>query len=205
MEHRARYRGVTLIEAVLFISIAMGIIVGGLQFYQQASTALRTEQTVRLATSLVAETHSLYRGSDIPAEAARARIDPTLVAAGGVVATALSGDPAAPIQAPWGGAVTLDSGTGRIDGTAGPLSLHLTFNDMPTTICTRVLKHDASASGPMGSGVIETGIVDLASGNPVVIHSTEAGGALSPSDAGVMCGEAGNGTAVVMSFGWRSN
>ncbi|MBL4558557.1 MAG: hypothetical protein JKP98_20270 [Rhodobacteraceae bacterium] len=29
MEHRARYRGVTLIEAVLFISIAMGIIVGG--------------------------------------------------------------------------------------------------------------------------------------------------------------------------------
>ncbi len=82
MEHRARYRGVTLIEAVLFISIAMGIIVGGLQFYQQASTALRTEQTVRLATSLVAETHSLYRGSDIPAEAARARIDPTLVAAG---------------------------------------------------------------------------------------------------------------------------
>jgi hypothetical protein len=34
-----RNRAVTLIEAVLYISIALALIVGGLVFFQQASTA----------------------------------------------------------------------------------------------------------------------------------------------------------------------
>ena len=45
-KHGAR-RGVTLIEAVLFISIALGLIVGGLVFFQQASLAARTNDAVR--------------------------------------------------------------------------------------------------------------------------------------------------------------
>jgi len=39
---RRRNRAVTLIEAVLYISIALALIVGGLVFYQQASTAAKT-------------------------------------------------------------------------------------------------------------------------------------------------------------------
>ncbi len=43
----ARRRGVTLIEAVLYISIALALIVGGLVFFQQASLAQRTNSAVR--------------------------------------------------------------------------------------------------------------------------------------------------------------
>jgi hypothetical protein len=115
MQRLRRHRGVTLIEAVLFISIAMGIIVGGLQFYQQAALALRTEQTVRLATALVAESRSLYRSTRIPDALARVRIDPVLDAAGSVPGNARSGNPAAPINSAWGDPVTLSSGLARLD------------------------------------------------------------------------------------------
>jgi hypothetical protein len=42
-----RNRAVTLIEAVLYISIALALIVGGLVFFQQASTAQKTNATIR--------------------------------------------------------------------------------------------------------------------------------------------------------------
>jgi hypothetical protein len=58
--NRLRRNAVTLIEAVLFISIALALIVGGLAFYQQASWALRTEKTVRLVSAIVAEVRSVY-------------------------------------------------------------------------------------------------------------------------------------------------
>ena len=48
----ARKRGVTLIEAVLFISIALGLIVGGIVFFQQASLAQRTNDAVRTVSGV---------------------------------------------------------------------------------------------------------------------------------------------------------
>jgi type II secretory pathway pseudopilin PulG len=50
-----RRRGVTLIEAVLYIAISLALIVGGLVFYQQASVQSRTAAVVRLYSSLIAE------------------------------------------------------------------------------------------------------------------------------------------------------
>ena len=58
---RAR-RGVTLIEAVLFIALALGLIVGGLVFYQQASRAARVNEQVRLFSSMFTEVQALLRG-----------------------------------------------------------------------------------------------------------------------------------------------
>jgi len=60
---KARRRGVTLIEAVLFISIALGLIVGGLVFFQQASLAQRTADAVRNISALASETRALYQSS----------------------------------------------------------------------------------------------------------------------------------------------
>jgi hypothetical protein len=59
---RAR-RAVTLIEAVLFISIALAVIVGGLVFYRQATIARQTQETVRLVQAIVAEARVLWRQS----------------------------------------------------------------------------------------------------------------------------------------------
>ncbi len=41
-----RLRGVTLIEAVLYIAISLALIVGGLVFYQQSAFASRMNTTV---------------------------------------------------------------------------------------------------------------------------------------------------------------
>jgi hypothetical protein len=46
---------VTLIEAVLYISVALALIVGGLVFYQQASVRSRTAAVVRIYSALIAE------------------------------------------------------------------------------------------------------------------------------------------------------
>ncbi len=50
-----RRRGVTLIEAVLYIAISLALIVGGLVFYQQASVRSRTAAVVRIYSALIAE------------------------------------------------------------------------------------------------------------------------------------------------------
>ena len=65
---RRRNRAVTLIEAVLYISIALALIVGGLVFFQQASTAARTSAMVRHVSAIVAETRVLMKGLPPSAE-----------------------------------------------------------------------------------------------------------------------------------------
>jgi hypothetical protein len=57
---RLARRGVTLIEAVLFIAVALGLIVGGLVFYQQASLAARVNEQTRLFSSMYAEVNALF-------------------------------------------------------------------------------------------------------------------------------------------------
>ena len=58
--HNAR-RGVTLIEAVLFIAVALGLIVGGLVAFQQAQLAARTNQAARSLSAIASEVRAQYR------------------------------------------------------------------------------------------------------------------------------------------------
>jgi hypothetical protein len=60
-----RRRGVTLIEAVLYIAVALALIVGGLVFYQQASVQSRTAAVVRLYSALMAEARIVAREGSI--------------------------------------------------------------------------------------------------------------------------------------------
>ena len=60
---RRRNRAVTLIEAVLYISIALALIVGGLVFFQQASTAAKTSALVRQLSATLAEGRVLIKGT----------------------------------------------------------------------------------------------------------------------------------------------
>ncbi len=59
-----RLRGVTLIEAVLYISIALALIVGGLVFYRQASFASDFNSMNRLLSLTVVEARIFAR--DLP-------------------------------------------------------------------------------------------------------------------------------------------
>jgi uncharacterized protein HemX len=75
-----RKRGVTLIEAVLFISIALGLIVGGIVFFQQASLAQRVQGAVRTISSIASETRALFQAQQNFEGATTA----TLISAGAV-------------------------------------------------------------------------------------------------------------------------
>jgi hypothetical protein len=77
-----RHRAVTLIEAVLYISIALALIVGGLVFFQQASAAARTSATVRQLSATLAETRVLLKAH--PATTEGTNITALLISAGAV-------------------------------------------------------------------------------------------------------------------------
>ena len=59
----AARRGVTLIEAVLFISVALGLIVGGMVFYQQASRAALWKDISQTLTAIDNEIGRIYYGA----------------------------------------------------------------------------------------------------------------------------------------------
>ena len=75
-----RHRAVTLIEAVLYISIALALIVGGLVFFQQASTAAKTSTMVRQLSAAMAEARILLKG--MPPSGFSLSVTPMLISAG---------------------------------------------------------------------------------------------------------------------------
>ena len=56
----AARRGVTLTEAVLYISVALGLIVGGIVFYQQASRAVLFKEISQTLTAIDNEIGRIY-------------------------------------------------------------------------------------------------------------------------------------------------
>lgn len=147
-------RGVTLIEAVLFISVALGLIVGGLVFYQQATLAARTQDAVRQFSALIQETRSLYKG-----RAFEALVDATVndICADGLDITAVlisaQAVPAEMVQSPtelrnpWGGLTrvcgfsltTMNPWTGFV--TLDPRVVIVT-ELVPQEACTRLISTD---------------------------------------------------------------
>ena len=151
-------RGVTLIEAVLFISVALGLIVGGLVFYQQASLAARTQDAARQFSALVQETRSLYKG-----RAFEALVDATVndICADGLDITAVlisaQAVPTEMVQSPtelrnpWGGSTrvcgfsltTFNPWTGVV--TLDPRVVIVT-ELVPQEACTRLIATDVNNS-----------------------------------------------------------
>jgi hypothetical protein len=171
---------VTLIEAVLFISVALGLIVGGLVFYQQATTAARTQELVRLTSAIISEARVVY-GRD-RANTAVCDDDPDfsfcplqeqLFGPGGVVifqndATQVlinagsipagnivvenegQVDESRQIVSPWNSEL-VPYITREADGST---SLALNVTDLPRNICTRITAVDQGGRSILGDQVI---------------------------------------------------
>jgi hypothetical protein len=125
-----RHRAVTLIEAVLYISIALALIVGGLVFFQQASTAAKTSTMVRQLSAVLAESRILIKGTeltDVPAN-----MTSYLIAAG-AVPTDMVASPTE-LSNPFGGETRFFSHL--VSGTP-TMSVQLT--NVPQGVCTRLL------------------------------------------------------------------
>lgn len=150
-------RAVTLIEAVLFVSIALGLIVGGIVFYQQATVAARTQAVLRLAQGMITEGRALMSNAELPSGAQAVDLEPILIAAGAVPASAVDlSQPVAQIVSPWGGAVRLRGGPFSIwrPGMTGD-GLYLRLETVPVEICARLAAMTADGEGVLGTGILQ--------------------------------------------------
>jgi len=183
-----RRRGVTLIEAVLFISIALGLIVGGIVFFNQANTAQRTNDAIRNISTLASEVRALYRTqSDFAGLTATAQNDNAgnhqLIAAGAVpssLPTAIAAD-ANTITNEFGGNYD-------IAVAANAQQFTITTDNIPDATCTRIAQA-TNNTGPVGSGIANI-TVDEGDGNLDVT--------LTAADAATNC--RGNQNSIAFTF-----
>ena len=178
-----RNRAVTLIEAVLYISIALALIVGGLVFFQQASTAAKTSATVRQLSATLAEARVLIK--EMPSITAPSDVTTHLIAAGAVppdmVASATS------LSNPFGGTTSFHYDSwgptyGRV--------VHIELTNVPQGVCARLLT-SINGKSMVGTGfagnstLVSSGFVFGGAG-PDIWVSTKGYG-LNAIQAGWMC------------------
>jgi hypothetical protein len=181
-------RGVTLIEAVLFISIALGLIVGGLVFFQQASLASRVNAQVRVLSAIVQETRALYNQSGayntlVPFDlltlfTAGTRVDEVLIAAGAVpsnIITPPTGPFSTSLRNEWNNGIGLS--VGSLPG--GRATLAILVVNIPKAACVRLSAVDAIGSGVFADSVEQIFFIDEANGS----NSTLLFPPITPGDA----------------------
>ena len=193
----SRRRGVTLLEATLFVSVALTIVVGGLVFFQQASRAQKTIAATRQFSEIVAETRALYLNTPFQSvltglfPPAGSSIGASLVAAGAipsdytVAGTIESGTEPASLINPWGGATEV-YGT-RIGGD--PYVVIITTS-VPVEVCPRLIASNVNPMAPLqttatsavADGLAHVGVWDMANDSATFIARN-----FSVSQAGAMC------------------
>lgn len=185
-----RKRGVTLIEAVLYISIALALIVGGLVFFQQASLAQRTNSAVRNISAIASETRGLYQQQNNFKDFAQG----ALINAGAVPTSLIDNSTTPPtLKNEWGGTILAAS-------TADPFNgFTVVYPGLPTAACVRLTTTDASGTGRVGSGIRSIAFKkggDANWGNEVLP------GDLDPSEVSVaaLCGQTGGIADVRFTF-----
>ncbi len=161
-------RGATLIEAVLFTVIALSLVSGGVVLYEQASKSSRTNETVRMLTSLQSQVRALFQSQSNFGTADLATI---LIAANAVPSSFQrdsdnDGDNDE-LVSPFASAVTVTGATGNFT---------VAVEDVPVDICSRVVAFDGA-----GNGLAGTGIVSVSDGK-----ATDNDG-LTSSEAGTFC------------------
>jgi len=147
-------RGVTLIEAVLFISVALGLIVGGLVFFQQASLSARVQAQVRHVTSVVSEVRSLFRSGAFNNYTvvdgvliAAAAVPPEIVAAAPARVYSMASNPSelSRLQTVWGTPMLVDYAHHLSSADQG--FLRVSLFDIPKEACARLSVVDSGGGG----------------------------------------------------------
>ena len=178
---RRRNRAVTLIEAVLYISIALALIVGGLVFFQQASTAARTSTTVRQLSAIIAEARVLIKG--IPLSTVPTDITSYLIAARAVPPDMVKS--ATELSNPFGGITEFYSGHFTIGGSSYPF-VSMNLYNVPQGVCARLLTASAGSAyvvgGAGGTTLVSSGYMegavgsgDVGAARSYIMNATEAG------------------------------
>jgi hypothetical protein len=189
---RRRNRAVTLIEAVLYIAIALALIVGGLVFYQQASTAAKTNTMVRQLSAVLAEGRVLVKGLPLGTEPVGFvhHIDDLLIAAGAVPSDMVAS--ATSLTNPFGGTTEVT----YLNMTDYGQVMRMTLTNVPQAVCARLLTassgsdslvgDDAFGSNNLGgTTLLGPGYLQGGAGNVGVVAQKPY--MMNPTQAGWMC------------------
>ena len=170
---RARKRGMTLIEAVLYIVIALAVMIGGIIFFQQASLSARINDSVRTVVSLQSEVRGLHQSA---ANFGTADITPALIASGAVPAKLVNGTT---LNNEFGGTITV---------TGAGSTFTVAYTNVPGEACVRLAPFSANGQGVAGVGIESVTIGGAAATS------------LTPAEAAAACGGADFGGTVSWSF-----
>lgn len=194
----AARRAVTLIEAVLFISIALGLIVGGIVFFQQAALTARVNEQTRILSGIVAEARALLKNTGWAPIGLNDQLDDVLVSMQAVPPDIILPAPlvwepgmATVLRTRWDTALGLQMATGAMFG-ADPNTnfIRLALMGIPTAACARLAVVDASGQSTYTSGLSGIGMQGAGGAQNLVPP-------VSPSDAASNCAAAaGNATNV---------
>ena len=190
---KRRNRAVTLIEAVLYISIALALIVGGLVFFQQASTAARTSATVRQLSAVLAEVRVLIRGMPPepipgdPGDVVPIDVTSMLIAAGAVPSDMVTSPTS--LSNPFGGQTIFNS---FFSPTFGRFFI-IYLTDIPQGVCARLLTSTSASEeeyvlwGAGGTTQVGSGYMWGGAGPALDSSLIVRGYAMNPTQAGWMC------------------
>lgn len=197
-------RGVTLIEAVLFISVALGLIVGGLVIFNQASLSSRVAAQTRSLAALFSEAQVMLKRAphgDWENDWDYESLNSILIASGAVPASKI-GEPIpfyhisgvvldTRLRTEWGTALGSVIGNASLGAGAG-LPGWATGNDktlvgfildsIPPEACSRLAATDNTGRYPFGGITWATRVQRPGHGWHV-----EHVGPMSPAEAGEMC------------------
>lgn len=177
-------RGVTLIEAVLFIVIALALTVGGIVLFQQSSTSARVRDAVQSVIGLQSGVRALHLHE---AEFAPGDLLP------GVIASAsfplrLTGPTAGALVNEFGGSVEV-TGFGRDAFT-------VSYGNVPAEACSRMIGFAATGDGVAGTGIFKIGLLGAGGSE----ERSWADGGIGPVTAAELCAAAGDGATVTYYF-----
>lgn len=137
----ARSRGVSLIEGVLYLVIALAVIVGGIVFFQQAQLSNQVTDTARAGVGISSQARGLFMNQRSFGDA---DVTTALINAGAVPSNFQNAAGDAIVHPFSNGGVTVD---GNGSGFA------ITLKDMTEEACLRLATVGDGGDGPLGTGI----------------------------------------------------
>jgi len=160
----ARRRGVSLIEGVLYLIVALAILVAGIVFFNQAVMSRQVNATSTMMTSVSAFLIDSLRESSSTEQNPFFESDasPTEYAIkAGAVPAEMIGTDGFTIRDPWGGVVTFYEAAAEIGARRIPI-LAARLNDIPANACMRLGHKNAGGDTPVGLDVLAVAVEDNA-------------------------------------------
>jgi hypothetical protein len=139
-----RERGISLIEGILYLVLAISVIAGGIVLFQNAQLSNRVTDTSRGIVTISSETRALHQNARDFGDVA---LTNALINSGAVPSN-FQDNAGTGIRHPWGGAVIV---------TGDDQQFTIELQDVPSEACVRLSSVNASGQGVAGIGIASVG------------------------------------------------